>query len=164
LIFNESVFMFGKKLSNQVRIKDFPDIVRGLLISGENGAITKVEDKESGNWFSFERVSGSDTSAVLALRIPRRQRTTGLETELEEVYRAQGFRFSTDNSNISLLGRVVIPIEDIWNKSSGAEGAHAAHLLLNAIGVAANARFKVHDLGPVSMRALGKGHTHRVNQ
>ena len=130
----------------------FPNQIRHLLILGENGAHKRFNDRESDFWFSLERLKASDSSAVLALRIPRRDSTLAAADELRKTYDAHGFEWAEEEDNPSLLAKVLIPVEDIWTKSSGARGAHAARLLLDASGVPQNARFNIEEGGHRSKR------------
>ena len=135
-------------------IEEFPDRIRYLLAHRENGSYYRYEHRESDVWFSFERLSGTDTAAVLALRIPRREWTEDIAGELRRTYESHGFEFVEEEDNLSLIARVLIPVADIWNKASGARGAHAGRLLLETIGIPKDARFKGTDVGKPSRRAL----------
>ena len=141
---------FGKNQSSA----DFPDRIRYLVGHRENGSFYRFDHKGSNVWFSFERLSGSDFDAVLALRIARNERTEAQADELFRVYESHGFEIMSEEDNPSLIARVLIPVKDIWDKSSGAKGAHAARLLLETIGIPRNARFKGTDVGKPSRRAL----------
>ena len=136
--------------------ESLPGVVRQLLISKENGGHSRIDFRGSNVWFSFERLSGSDTDAVLALRIPRRSWTEVVIDSLRQSYAANGFEFQDEDGNPSLIGRVLIPIEDIWNETSGAKGAHAARILINLIELPKSARFDVDDAGPASKRILNQ--------
>ena len=129
-----------------------PDLIRALLIKKENGGFVRISFRESDIWFSLERVSGSDVSAVLALRIPRREWTDVIVDKLRDAFESNGFDYRDEDDNPSLIGRVWIPIEDIWSKSSGAKGAHAARLLIDAIGLGRDAKFDADDEGQPSRR------------
>ena len=134
---------------------EFANELRSLLLLTENGSFCRFDHVGSDIWFSFERLSGSDTSAVLALRIPKQDRTVSAAEALQNVYESQGFQFEwTEQENESLLARVEITVEDIWNEYSGVNGAHAARLLIDELGLGHDARFSFKTLGKGSRRAL----------
>lgn len=134
--------------------EDFPDMIRALLILRENGAIFRLNHIGSSFWFSFERLSGSDMAAILALRIPRLQRSIRVYDEIIKELTAQGFEVKVEDDNPSLIARVLISVDDIWDKSCGAQGAHAARILLRAIGLSSSAQFRLVEFGQPSRRSL----------
>lgn len=134
---------FARKLGQDV----FPDIIRTLLIRTENGGFCRFDHRDSDIWFSIERLRGSGSNAVLALRIPRRDWTLGAADELRRVFESNGYRFVVESDNPSLLAKVLIPVDDIWPMSSGASGAHAARLFLQVVGLGQGARFNVEEGG-----------------
>ena len=130
----------------------FPDTVRRFLLLFENGAFVRFDDRGSDFWFSFERLDGSDIRATLSLRIPRQDVTLAVANDLRSAYDAHGFEWTEEMGNPSLLAKVLIPVEDIWDKTSGAKGAHAARLLLEIVGLPPNSRFNVRQGGHASKR------------
>ena len=130
---------FARNLSRE-RI---PDIVRNLLIQSRNGAFRRLDHRESDFWFSIERLDGSDSTAVLALRIPRRDWSVTIVQELQSTFESHGFEWVDEKDNPSLLGKVIIPVQDIWAKSSGAKGGYAARLLMDTVGLPVDARFNM---------------------
>ena len=129
-----------------------PDLARLVLIQCENGGFKRFDDRNSDVWFSLERLSGTDTSAVLALRIPRIERAVAVADDLRKVYVSNGFEWSDEGGNPSLLARVLIPVDNIWAKASGAKGAHAVRLFLDTLGVSKKARFNIEVGGYPSNR------------
>jgi hypothetical protein len=130
----------------------FPDIVRQLLMMGADGAYRRFDHRSSDFWFSIERVQGSDDSADLALRIPRTEEVLALGEELRRKFSAHELRWASEENNPSLLAKVLLPVDDIWAKNSGASGAHAARLLLEALQIPQSARFDVFHGGYPSNR------------
>lgn len=139
---------FNQNLSRE----DFPDLIRDLLIGMENGAYSRLDSRQSKIWFSFERLSGTDTEATLALRIPRTDESERLSGELRRIFDSQGYVLVDEVDNPSLLAKVLVPVADIWEKNSGTTGAHAARLYLETVGIPMNARFRLTALGKVSRR------------
>jgi hypothetical protein len=139
---------FARNLSRE----DFSRCILDLLITSKNGGIIRFDDNHSGIWFSFSRASGSDTSATLALRIPRIERTESMVDDLRQVYESHGYEFIDEVDNQSLLAQVLIPVHDIWDSACGAKGAHAARLLLDATGIRSNASFRLSDFRDPSKR------------
>jgi hypothetical protein len=143
-----------RRFNQNVSREDFSDVIRDLLIGMENGAFSRLDCKDSDVWFSFERISGTDTDATLALRIPRTECSERLSSELHRVLKSQGFELIDEVDNPSLLAKILIPIADIWEKNSGATGAHAARIFLEIIGISLNARFRISEMGKVSRRCV----------
>ena len=139
---------FGRNLSRE----DFSRCILDLLITSKNGGIIRFDVNDSEVWFSFARVSGSDTAAMLALRIPRGEWTDSVTKDLRQIFESHGFEFVDELDNPSLLAQVLIRVDDIWDKACGAKGAHAARLLLDAIGIPQNARFRISDFREPSKR------------
>ena len=137
---------FGRNLSRD----DFSHLILGLLISSENGGIIRLDQNGSEIWFSFARASGTDTTAILALRIPRGEWSNTVAEDLRQTYEAHGFEYLEEPDNKSLLAQVLIPVDDIWEKACGARGAHAARLLLDTIGSPRSARFRSSDFRKAS--------------
>ena len=121
-----------------------PDLVRRMLIDAKNGGFIRLDDRKSDFWFSVERFDGDDKSALVALRIPKHERVLAAAQSLKKAFVSNGFEWIDEGrDNLSLLAKVFVPVEDIWNKSSGARCAHAIRLLLNEIGLKPNAKLKV---------------------
>ena len=124
----------------------FPELMRELLIFRKNGAIKRFDDPNSDFWFSVERQKGSGDSAVLDLRIPKTDTTLALLCDLRQTFDSNGFDWREERDSLSLVAKVVIPVSDIWAKSSGAEPAHAARLLLDSLEYPREAQFKLVEL------------------
>lgn len=136
------------------RREDFPDMIRALLILRKNGAISRLNHIGSSIWFSFERSGGSNKAAIVSLRIPRLQETIREFDEIVKNLGTNGFEVVVEENNPSLLARVPIAVDDIWDESCGARGAHAARILLAAIGLPNSAQFRLVEFGEPSRRAL----------
>ena len=145
--------VWGRRLKI-TRRDELPDTVRVLLILRANGAISRLNHIGSDFWFSFERVSGSDKSAVMALRIPRLEQTVTCSDGISEAFTQHGYQLILDDDNPSLVGHVLISVDDIWAKASGAQGAHAARILLDSVGIPSEAKFRLVEFGDPSKRAL----------
>ena len=137
-----------------LRRADLPDVVRNVLIDMENGGCCRVNVVRSKIWFSFERVGGSDRDAVLALRIPRSDQTDQAIDDLRAHLETHGFDYRGEPGNKSLYGKVIIPVSNIFERTSGARGAHAARIFLDAIGVRSSAKFNIEYIGDASRRRL----------
>ena len=120
-----------------------PDLTRQLMVRSQNGGFVRFDDRKSDFWFSLERTDGDDVSATCALRIPRNSRVLAASDTLQNAFLSNGFEWVSEDANPSLLAKVYISVDDIWNKTSGAQGAHAIRILLNEIGMPTNARLKV---------------------
>jgi hypothetical protein len=132
---------------------EFSDSIRGLLIARKNGSTIRFDHTGSDIWFGLERYRGSNKSAVLALHIPRSECTVNVGSELQRIYESNGFEFSEEDGP-SLLARVLISVDDIWDKASGATGAHAGRIFLEAVGLPRSARINMTEFGEPSKRAL----------
>lgn len=135
-----------------VQLNEFPDIIRANLIRHENGGITKFRHRASTRWFSFERVEGSGNRAILALRIPQQTWAFATNKDVKKVFEENGFEAALTHDDASLHARIMIPVDDIWHRSSGAEAARAAGVLMQAVGIGINEKFAVEDLGMPSPR------------
>ncbi len=111
-----------------------------------------MDFKKSKFWLSFERVSGDDKAAVIALRIPKHDSIVSIEDELRRQMEANGFMYCEEKDSFSLIAKVLIPVEDIWHSASGAKAAHAARIYLSLSDIPPNARFDYFFTGPVSRR------------
>lgn len=134
---------------------DIPDRIRFLLTDCENGSYCRFDHVGSNIWFSIERKSGDDESALLALRIPKVCLDEEPTLRLYESFAAQGFEFSREIDNISLLGEVLIPVENIWDAACGSTGAHAARVFLDQMGIGSDSKFTVYERSIGSFRSLG---------
>ena len=134
---------FARNLSQ----KDFPRILENLLTRTENGGFCRFDFQDSPYWFSIERLSGSGRTAVLALRVPRQDWTIEAVRSLKDAFSAQGFKWHNEDDNPSLLGKVHIPVDDIWSSSAAASGAHAARIYCQALQIPTAARLKVEEGG-----------------
>ena len=135
-----------------IGVNDISDILHKALIRHEDGGITKLQHRRSDAWFSYERLEGKDDSAVLALRIPRVTWNRAGDADLNDIFGKHDFVVDTDCANESLVGRILINVDDIWDKASGSAGAYAARILMEATNMGLNDRFFVKDLGIPSKR------------
>ena len=136
------------------RRDDLPDVVRALLILMANGGIYRLNHIGSDFWFSFERVSGAGGTAVLALRIPRVERTIVDSDNIVNAFTRQGFQVVSETDNPSLIARILISVDDIWDKACGSNGSHAARILLETVRIPSTAKFRLVEFGDPSKRAL----------
>ncbi len=137
---------------SDVSQESLPDVVRNLLVRYRNGAFYRLDDKTSGFWFSMERFEGDDLSATFALRIPRHERTITATDELKQAFLSNGLDWVEEVDNPSLLAVVFVPVDNIWDKSSGARGAHAVRILLEKAGLSPNTKLKLDRQGKPSDR------------
>lgn len=158
------VIFVWNPFDNGVGKEQLPEVARALMITGAKGAVTRVDHVGSDIWFSFERLDESEPSTSVALRIPRKDWSRKIEPGLREYYESRGFEYCENQENQSILARVIIPIDNIWDRASGAQAAHAARLLLQKLEISLDARFKPTELGPISMRALEPSNLNKVNQ
>ena len=138
----------------KVGIEEISGILHFAFFRHQNGGTVKFQHRGSDAWFSFERVEGEDdsNSALAALRIPRVTWKRAKSADLNEVFGKHGFEVDTDAANESLIGRVLIPIDDIWDEASGASAAYAARVLMEATDIGLDQKFAVKDIGVPSRR------------
>ena len=78
----------------------------------------------------------------------------GFYENLRRVFEAHGFEFEEKSDNPALLARVLMSVDDVFDRSSGARGAYAARLLLDVVGVGRSERFRITESGQASKRIL----------
>lgn len=141
---------------NQGR-EDFEHFAYSLLVLMENGGALHVRRRGSDMVFDLVRAEGDDTSAVVLLRVPRAAWSSAYCEKLRETFDCHGLDVSLieDGGSPSLM-EVRIPVPNVWEEWSGAASARAAHLLLDTLGVAGDARFDFSLVGARSKRALAR--------
>jgi hypothetical protein len=145
-------FAFWNARMPRKSVGDFPDLVRSLLVGSSNGGIIKFTHSGSSFWFSIERLDGDDESATLAIRIPRTT-ISELRGQLEEIFGVHDFEIAYEpEDNPSLAARVLVPVRDIWDESSGARGAHAMRLLIQGASLSLSDKFNCEKLAYPSDR------------
>jgi hypothetical protein len=138
----------------RVGLDELPDILRANLLRHADGGITRLQHRDSDLWFSFERMSGTESEATLALRIPHKPWRQGFGQQFPAIFESNGFDVVLEKDNASIAAKVLIHIEDIWEKSSGAKPTHAARLLLQGLDLEANQKFAIRELARLSDRYL----------
>jgi len=138
-------------------LESFPDFVRTLIATKENGSELKVWHRGSDKGFSFIRVSGDDTQAQVELAVPRAVWSELYAAKISDAFSSHGFEFVGCAESTQILGKVVLYVPDIWDRASGSSCAHAARILAESIDLPRTARFDVRFVGPTSKRVLNAG-------
>jgi hypothetical protein len=142
-------FMGSNILGRGKSRSDFSHAVRSLLVLMENGGVLRVRHRGSKTEFNFVREAGTDESAELLLVIPRAEWSEKANAALRQAFDTHGYKASFDGKN---LAEIRIGSTDIWDEASGARGARAAHILVDALSIPRDARFDLALLGPMSRR------------
>ena len=129
--------------------------IRTLAVAMENGGVLHVKHRGSDARLDFVRESGSDESAEIVLSVPKAEWSIEALPRLREIFEVQEFnvRFSPDVPDTT-VSEVTISIPDIWNEDCGSRAARAAHLILDALPLSEDAKFRVAFDGPRSTRGV----------
>jgi len=138
-------------LGRNRRRGDLEHWVRSLLLIVEDGGLLTVEDQSSGIRFQLVRQSGSADSALLELQVPRASWSESALAQLERVLASHDLDADcpvTGEDSTDLVAKVRIPVPSIWEEWSGAKGARAAQLVLDALSVPRDTRLHLDLVGP----------------
>jgi hypothetical protein len=123
---------------------DFARRIHTLALTMENGGVLHVQHQGSDVRLDFVRESGSDESAEIVLSVPKAEWSIEALPRLRKIFEMQEFnvRFSPDvpDTTVSEM-RFYIP--DIWDEACGSSVARAAHLVLDALPLPEDARFRI---------------------
>jgi len=138
--------------------EDFGRLLYSLLILREDGGSLHVEHRESDVAFDFFRGRGSTANgATIVLKIPRAPWSVTRKDELREALVSNLYDVKLiDDPDAQGVAEIEIPVEDIWEKWSGATAARAAHLVLETVGIRRDAKFKLSLRGESSTRWLDR--------
>ena len=156
-----AIFAIWNPLERNVGVDDFSEILHRSFFRHRNGGVTKFAHRGSDAWFSFERLEGDGNRAVAALRIPWVTWTRADDPDLNAIFGKHGFEVDTTVANESLIGHVLIPVEDIWDTASGARAAYAARLLMQATNIGMDQKFAVKEIGLPHSRYTENARTFR---
>lgn len=129
---------------------DLEHWVRSLLLIVEDGGLLTVEDQSSDVRLQFVRRSSSGDSALLELQVPRAPWSEPALPELESALASNDLDVDcpvTGEDSSDLVAKVRIPVPSIWEEWSGAKGARAAQLVLDALAVPRDARLHLDLVG-----------------
>jgi len=133
---------------------DFEHFVRSLIVLMEDSGYLTVEGRGVDISFRFRRVSSHGDGALIRLEIPRALWSDAALSTLKESFidRVVTARDAEPPGTGAPLLAIDISIDDIWSDAAGAEGACAAHLVLQAASIPADARFDFDLIGKRSDR------------
>jgi hypothetical protein len=157
--FNANVFWRRKKRS------DIGHAVKSLLVLLEDGGRLSIRERSSPIKLIMVRETAPDSAVVLSLHIPREPWSSPAEENIRTLCESHGYEgtFATGAASHSLC-EIRVPVRDIWNPSAGAQGARLVNLVLDALGVAQGARFKLDLIGIRSRRLLDREKALRMEQ
>lgn len=149
--FNANVFWRRRRRS------DISHAIRSLLVLLEDGGWLAIKERGSAIVLRAIREKGVGSVATLNLRIPNEQWSVGAEGELRKLCDAHGYEGDFESSSArDPLCEIQLLVEDIWSASSGASGARLVNLVLDALGVERDARFKLDLVGRRSRRLVDR--------
>lgn len=133
--------------------REFAWRIYTLAVAMENGGVLHAQHQGSDVRLDFVRESGSDEFAEIVLSIPKAAWSIEALPRLRKVFEMQEFnvRFPPDvpDTTVSEM-RFYIP--NIWDNACGSSVARAAHLVLDALPLAEDAKFRIAFKGPRSAR------------
>jgi hypothetical protein len=118
----------------------------------ENSSVLNITHRDSDIEFSFVRARGEGIEATVEFRVPRADWSINSGGSIEAAFQAQGFEYFKDKSMSGHIFVVTIEVPNIWDTASGATGAHAAKILIQAVGLDEKARFDARFVGMSSER------------
>lgn len=155
--FNANVFWRRRRRT------DISHAIRSLLVLLEDGGWLSIKDRGSPIVLKVIREKGVGPVATMSLQVPREQWSLGAEGELRKLCDSHGYEAGFERRSVSdPLCEIRLSVADIWSPSSGATGSRLVNLVLDALGVKQNARFKLDLVGRRSRRLVDRERTLRV--
>jgi hypothetical protein len=133
--------------------KDFAWRIYTLAIAMDNGGVLHARHQGSDVRLDFVRESGSDEFAEIVLSVPKADWSIEALPRLLRIFEMQEYnvRCSPDVPDTT-VSEVRFYIPNIWDEACGASVARAAHLVLDALLLPEDARFRIEFKGPRSAR------------
>lgn len=135
---------------------DISHAIYSSLVMLENGGWLSIKERGSQIALKVIRERGSNTAATLNLQVPRETWAMSAEERLRELCRNHDYNCAFPTSDDGPLCEVRLEVANIWSDSAGAPGARLVNLVLDALGVEQDARFKIDLVGRRSRRLFDR--------
>ncbi len=129
IFFNSNLLGRGKKR------RDLEHAVRSLLVLMGDGGTLRIRVKRSPVVLMLIRESGTDSQAVLLLRVPLATWSEAAKKQIDEMIAAHGYTAIPGCDAFDAVSAIRIVVDDIWKPWAGASGARLIHLVLDALEV-----------------------------